>query len=274
MCRMIGLMPRVGSTVDAELLRAFRTLATDGKVKPNSPPGHSDGWGIVAWTPDGASTIYLGREPNDARVDPKYDQALETIEKSALSSPLIAHLRKASVGKKVVENTHPFTRGKWAFAHNGTIRKLNLRDRTDSEWFFNSLLLEIRLCGGDPVCAISRQVRAVREVYRYSSITFLMSDGQRLFAYRDCSKNPDYYTVFYAKTRNSFVVCQEKIFFDSPDIWQELGNGELLCVDRRLNYEVCALSKLLDLRKNGDLKSPSTADAEEEETRVTVAQHQ
>ena len=141
-----------------------------------------------------------------------------------------------------MENTHPFLRDKWAFAHNGTIRKLNLKDRTDSEWFFNCVMEELKPCNGDPVSAIARQVEAVREVYRYSSMTFLLSDGLTLYAYRDCADSPDYYTMYYTRTNDAFVVCQERIFESQ---WKELGNGQLLAIDRKLHHEIIDIPLLL-----------------------------
>ena len=240
MCRLLGVVPKGASSVDPHLLELFRGLALKGMVKPGSAPGHCDGWGIVAWGI--FSPYYLGREPVDASSDPKYEEAISKIRNGSLTSPMIAHLRKASIGTKRVENTHPFVRENWAFAHNGTIRKLNLKDSTDSEWFFNCVIDELKSCNRDPITAIARQVEAVREVYRYSSMNFLLSDGLTLYAYRDCLDNPEYYTMFYTKTKDAFVVCQEKIFEGQ---WKELENGQLLSIDRRLHYEVTDVHALL-----------------------------
>ena len=156
-------------------------------------------------------------------------------ESEHLSSPVLAHLRKASVGLKIRENTHPFTDGEWAFAHNGTIRKLNLKFTTDSQWFFESVLSDYRSNGKDMVAAISKQVEIVREIYRYSSLTFLLSNGRKTYGYRDCSSNEDYYTLFYAKTPTSLLISQEK-FVDAP--WVPLENGALLSVDEDLSLEI------------------------------------
>jgi glutamine amidotransferase len=34
---------------------------------------------------------------------------------------VLAHLRRATVGRVALENTHPFCHGSWVFAHNGTL---------------------------------------------------------------------------------------------------------------------------------------------------------
>jgi len=179
--------------------------------------------------------FYLGRESNDAFVDPLFEEACLRGDSLEETTPVIAHLRKASVGLKVRENTHPFVINEWAFAHNGTIRKLNLRYTTDSQWFFESIMDEYEKNGRDMVSAITKNVKNVREVYPYTSITFLLSNGTELYAYRDATANIEYYSLFFARTRGSFIITQER-FFEEP--WTELENGSLLILDSDLSTEV------------------------------------
>ncbi len=179
--------------------------------------------------------IYLGREPNDASVDPLFEEVCKKGEETPITSPLLAHLRKASIGLKIVENTHPFTQDEWAFAHNGTIRKLNLRYTTDSQWFFSCVLADYKSNGRDIVGAITRNVKTVREVYPYTSLTFLLSNGKEFFAYRDCSANLEFYTLCYAMTSRGMLISQEK-FIDAP--WIPIENGSLLKVNQDLSFEV------------------------------------
>ena len=131
-----------------------------------------------------------------------------------------------------MENTHPFTVGEWAFAHNGTIRKLNLHDQTDSEWFFLSLMNEFaKNRSSNVVELIKQRVATVRSLYNYSSITFLLSNGKTMYAYRDYTGHEDYYTLFYTKTNDATIVCQEKLF-DSR--WTGLENRQLLEIQEGL----------------------------------------
>ncbi len=232
MCRMLAVIPKSNSRIDPQLVMAFRELASCGMIPPGSKPGHSDGWGIVTWI-DGVPT-YLGREPKDAMTDEKYERACETISSFDHGAPLLVHLRKASVGLKIVANTHPFVSGNWAFAHNGTIRKLNLKKSTDSEWFFHCLLKEFEANNGDMIRAIEEQVRTVHASYHYTSITFNLSNGKETYVYRDCSKNPSYYGMYYTESRDSVVICQEKFF---PSDWQVVANGQLLKFDTSGNHE-------------------------------------
>jgi predicted glutamine amidotransferase len=226
-------MPEANSAIDFHIVRSFRKLASSGMVSPGSRPGHADGWGIVGWK-NGLPT-YLGREPTNAFEDPKFEEACITGFSSELNSPLIAHLRKASVGLKVKENTHPFVNGEWAFAHNGTIRKLNLRYTTDSLWFFQGLLNEYEHHGGDFTSSIQRSAESVHQIFPYTSLTFLISNGRTLYAYRDSSRNAEYYAIYYTRMTHSMVVAQEK-FFDAD--WRELPNHSLLSIDSDLHSEV------------------------------------
>jgi predicted glutamine amidotransferase len=223
MCRMVGFVPGDGNSVDFAKIRAFRSLASCGLVCEGSEPGHRDGWGIVTW--EGGTPTYLGREPRDATSDPLFEEACAKGEAMKTSSPVIAHLRKASIGLKIKENTHPFVQGEWAFAHNGTIRRLNLKYTTDSQWFFESIMAEAKQNGGDIPSAIAKNVKTVREVYPYTSITCLLSNGKELYAYRDAAANIEFYTIYYANTLEGFAVSQET-YFDAP--WKLLENGSLL----------------------------------------------
>ncbi|MFI5420789.1 MAG: class II glutamine amidotransferase, partial [Nitrososphaerales archaeon] len=182
---------------------------------------------------------YLAREPTNAFSDSKFEQACALGEKSGASSPLIAHLRKASMGLKIAENTHPFVNGGWAFAHNGTIRKLGLRVTTDSLWFFQGIMREYAKNGGDFLDAINMSVQSIYRTFPYTSLTFLASDGGQLYAYRDASRNAEYYAIYYATLRHSVVITQEK-YFEAD--WKELPNKGFLSVDRELKTDVVQLS--------------------------------
>ncbi len=217
--------------------RGFGKLASCGLVPPKSEPGHSDGWGLLSWA--NGLPIYLGREPSNAFQSKLYDQACEKIDRLKLKAPLIGHLRKASIGLKVVENTHPFVCRNWGFAHNGTIRKLHLKSTTDSQWFFESIMQEYERNGADMISAITERVNFVHEAYPYSSITFILSNGNELYAYRDCTKWHNYYEMYFTDTSDGMVFCQEK-FFESN--WQELQNRELIQVDSCLRFRIISLA--------------------------------
>lgn len=235
---MLAVIPGNEGCVDSRIVQRFQKLATCGMVPGRVKPGHSDGWGMVTWS-DGRP-LYLGREPNDAAIDPRYKQACTRIHQLNLKSPLIVHLRKASVGLKIRENTHPFVIDEWAFAHNGTIRRLNLKVKTDSQWFFESLMREYSSNGKRMIEAIQNEVRLVHEIYPYTSVTFILSNGKVVYAYRDCSKNDNYYGLYYTTEDDKLVICQEKIFSSN---WREIPNGDLFRVSADRSYEVIHIAK-------------------------------
>lgn len=81
---------------------------------------HGSGWGVATWT---AGRAVVRRGPVAAD-DPKSGWRAAVADASG--RPLVlAHLRKASMGRVSLENTHPFAFGPLAFAHNGTLYGLD-----------------------------------------------------------------------------------------------------------------------------------------------------
>lgn len=221
---MVAVVPLKNSILQSDLLQQFRQLAMSGKVPGKAKPGHRDGWGMVVWQK--GKPVYLGRAPTDALGDESFDIACEKLDDLKLSSHLLLHLRKASVGSKTIKNTHPFIGGNWAFAHNGTIYNIpHKSDSTDSKAFFEKIIRKSNR--KEMTAAIKDTILEIREKYRYSSITFLLSNGVELFAYREFRRAGDYYQLFHTVVNNRLVVSQER-FFDSN--WNELDNKQLLHV--------------------------------------------
>ena len=91
------------------------------------------------------------------------DKQFVEIASSIWSEAAIAHVRAATVGRVAEQNTHPFTFGTWAFAHNGTVdefehvaTRLDIGPfgppvgQTDSEMVFLWLLNRMGDYGLDP----------------------------------------------------------------------------------------------------------------------------
>ena len=78
---------------------------------------------------------------------------------------------------------------------------------TDSERFFRLLLQENERTGVVIEETIGRVVDRVAGVYNYSSLTFLLSDGDSLYAYADVSDigMEDYYRLTYAKNDDMVI---------------------------------------------------------------------
>lgn len=142
MCRLLGYVAsRPLAAVDvlgASSFKAFTSLASL----------HGDGWGL-AWRGADQTTHAVSR-PDSAALDPLYGE----LTREPLGSAGLVHLRWATGGLPVVpENTHPFTDGDYAFAHNGNIKPIarleellspasmaKLRGDTDSERYFRFVL--------------------------------------------------------------------------------------------------------------------------------------
>ncbi|MFO0661215.1 MAG: class II glutamine amidotransferase [Polyangiaceae bacterium] len=108
---------------------------------------------------------------------------------------VIAHVRQKTVGATMLKNTHPFRRGSFVLAHNGTIdgvgwltshtsteRRNEIEGETDSEKLFAFLMTRLDEHGtaeksgrrGGSMVALSQADR---------DGNFLFSDGSTLFAF-------------------------------------------------------------------------------------------
>lgn len=239
LCRMLGIISR--EPIPSRYLCDFRELAKIGKVpKGAREPGHKDGWGIVYY--DAGMPKYLGIQPTNALEDKKYDTALGKLEELQISGALVAHLRKRSVGTVCLENTLPFVRRRWCFAHNGTIYNFHIevegekKDATDSKRLFQMLIQEIESSGNGFEDAIERVVAGIRTNYKYTSLTFLLSNGTKLYAYRDFSgpEDEDYYGLMYAKDDQMVLFIQEPIWDKD---WTIVSNKSLVVVDKELGIK-------------------------------------
>ncbi|MFQ5762660.1 MAG: class II glutamine amidotransferase [Candidatus Bathyarchaeia archaeon] len=215
-------------------LRDFRVLAEEGLVAASQEPGHKAGWGIVAYSQ--GQPIYIARRPTDASTDPAYLEACSRLDRVTHDGMVLVHLRKAAPATIGETNTHPFTYDCWAFAHNGGIKNpewpqgIPLEGSTDSERFFKTICLHMRE-GRQATEAIRRSVEDIRSSRKYSSLTFLMTDGRSLYAYREYNRDAEYYTLLYAHLGDSVLLCQEPLW-NLP--WQETPNRALVTVEGRL----------------------------------------
>jgi len=242
MCRMIAIIGNPPQKRD--LLLRFRCLSIHGKVPNGVPLGHEDGWGFLSYK-NGLPT-YLMKSIDSAWKDQKHELAIEKI--AGDEQTILLHLRKASSGhRRSLENTQPFVSAKypkWSFSHNGTIYSPLFRPdsgESDSRILFEKLLetIEKRESSISIESAITNGLERIREEIinnpgekgTYSSLTFMLSDGESAYILRDFTseKNSDYYTMFYLELEGAAIFCQEKILDGS---WKPLANKELATVNR------------------------------------------
>lgn len=140
MCRLLAVSTRDDRPLAEAYSEQFEAFTSQSCL-------HTDGWGL-AWYENGH--LSTGRDIDEAHASGLYR---DLTTHRARGPIMLAHLRKASEGLATeIANTHPFTDGDIAFAHNGefdlsdALRRAVL-DRggrtpfgtTDTELFFSLL---------------------------------------------------------------------------------------------------------------------------------------
>jgi len=138
------------------------------------------------------------------------DENLLNLCRMVSSHLFVAHVRASTTGETMRTNCHPFTHNQWCFAHNGQIggyrhikRELEKllsddlynarRGTTDSELLF--LFLLQKGLQDNPTLACSEAIQALENMRKEKGITeplrltFVLSDGLRLFGVRYASDN-------------------------------------------------------------------------------------
>jgi predicted glutamine amidotransferase len=236
MCRLLALASRAPTTLMDVLGHELSSFV-------NLSRHHADGWGM-AWR-DGSDELSVAKDIGPAHSS----DLLEKLSRTADSDLALLHLRLATPGLGIaLENTHPFTAGAAAFAHNGAIKpfeeldsllaveeRCQLRGTTDSERYFLAFLAALERTG-----SIERALPGLFERicgrYQYSSLNFALLTSERLYAV--CAFNPDdevlretpdYYTLRYRVAPDAVVVGSSG-WADGD--WEALANRQVLVVER------------------------------------------
>jgi predicted glutamine amidotransferase len=205
MCRLYGFLATEPTRLECSLVAAQNALQNQSD-RDNRGVRNADGWGIAHWAGDDREVV---RSTMPAFADDRFVE----IASGIWSEAAIAHVRAATVGTISPNNTHPFTFGTWAFAHNGTIPAFDhVATRldagpygppdgdTDSELAFLWLLNRMKEYGLDPgeradslqpiVELLADSVLELVEISMRSGATeqpklnFVLSDGRHLAASR------------------------------------------------------------------------------------------
>ncbi len=207
MCRLYGFRASEATKVECTLIHAQNALLIQSRGDLRGV-SHADGWGIACYADAG---LEVERQHTAAHADALFSATAERI----YAQTVVAHIRRATVGKASLFNTHPFQYGIWVFAHNGTLPPFDeLRGElvtethpllqqhrhgtTDSEQAFYWLLTRMAKTGIDlaaPVDDVDTMVsvfaRSVAELAercekrrpeREAKLNFLMTDGRMLVA--------------------------------------------------------------------------------------------
>lgn len=209
MCRLYGFRANEETKVECTLVHAQNALMLQSRADMLGH-SHSDGWGIAYYHKEHPE---VERRATAAFEDLYFSETAERI----FTRAVVAHVRMATIGVPSVYNSHPFTHGVWAFAHNGTVRGFDkLREEmvaethaqlqncwqgtTDSEHAFYWLLSRMADAGipwarqasdvvalGDLLaCAVDELARrcAKAEPEKPAKLNFLLTDGRSLVVSR------------------------------------------------------------------------------------------
>lgn len=206
---------------------------------------HADGWGTARAEGD---RIVTEVEPDAARSSDRFAH----MAYSAPTDLALVHLRWATMGLPVApQNTHPFTDGAVAFAHNGSVSppgalealiserwKPFLRGDTDSERYF--LALMSRLHGVEPTPeavarAYAELLTEIMSSFTYTSLNSMLITPDHLVvacAFDEeaaaTDEEPEYFRLRYRVHEDHVLVSSS----GWGKGWNTLPNGHVLVVDR------------------------------------------
>jgi len=218
MGRLFGMVGEVPLS-PREDLQAFYALAN---------PGYPDGWGISGFNIERA--VYFGRSPQSVFSNPPlYETAIQKAEKSK-TKVIVGHFRKSADGVTDISRVHPFHHRDWVLAHDGALSKPDLfqlsdtapQGQTDSERLLH-WLLERMIPEEDYTTALVAALQELRPMMEYTSLTFLLTDGQQLWAYREAKEKQ---TLFWKKSGDKHVLCSEPLGASSE--WKDVMQKTLL----------------------------------------------
>lgn len=226
MCRLFAMIGDAPLPVSGAI-EPFTALCKKGAVLPCATPGHEDGWGFSGFSKGRA--VYFDRQMKALEATPERLPAVIQRIVSIESPLVVGHLRKGATHLVEMGDVQPFHYRDWVFAHNGNIfdaQKLDIADyqtqgRTDSERFLVWLVDQVGVAI-DPTEALAEILSTVREKLHFNSLTFLLSEGTTLWAYREISKEAlekgvtladrqNYFTLFMGKVGETAVLCSEAI---------------------------------------------------------------
>jgi len=223
---------------------------------------HRDGWGLAVFEASAGWSLHKGV------LCANEDARFRDLAVGSRGELLVSHIRQKTVGETSLDNTHPFSSGRWIFAHNGTIkdiaflreraseqRRAQVRGQTDSELLFAYLLTRLDAAGvtdADASRATDAAVRdAAAEARAHQGIgafNFLLSNGTTMYAHRFgrtlCllersphdevrpSRRSQDGTVVetpWSQRRHAIFVASEHM---TNEPWQTIDEGMLLRIDR------------------------------------------
>jgi glutamine amidotransferase len=270
MCRVLGCVAAEPVSLRHELLEAENPMIRQSEH-------HDSGWGMAVYNRGRGDEPKCVRFPQAAFTDEGFVDATDMRGRI-----FNAHVRRATMGGLVLENTHPFCMGPYSFCHNGTVlhfpRLLELgvpkpSGTTDSEHMFNYLITH--LDRRDIVGSLRRVVEGVISRSQFSGLNFLFGDGEKLYAYR-----LGVFELHWLHRPGQLLVASEQI---TGEAWHSVAQDVLLTLDpddieephaqRLVGDAVVAKADIVKYEEGSDLRGEERGRfAEERAARMAAAE--
>jgi glutamine amidotransferase len=209
MCRFVAVISK--EDIDLErYLELLKVQSSEGKRGP-----HRDGFGFWILS-DGGEHYYRTTLP-----------AWEFAGYIPEGHIAFFHARKRGLkGAPVdISNVHPFIKDGYVFMHNGSV-KIKKHPKsigsTDSESFFLTLLEK----------GIEVGLNYIRDNFSFTSLNFVMWDGNKMIIFRLAKIMKNYFTIFMKEESERIIISTE-----GDTSWKEIGNGEMVIIHRDLSSE-------------------------------------
>ncbi|PFH27166.1 glutamine amidotransferase [Burkholderia sp. JKS000303] len=281
MCQLLGM----NCAAPTDVTFSFTGFAARGGLTDH----HADGWGI-AFFEDKACRLFIDQQASAT------SPIAEMVKRYPIKSKnTIAHIRKATQGHILLENSHPFMRELWGrhwiFAHNGDLQDYEPDldgsvyhpvGTTDSEKAFCVLMQGLREAfpGAQPPLPelFERVGELTRGITDHGVFNFLMSNGQALFAH--CSTRLHYLvrrwpfstahlvdedlSIDFAKytTPEDRVAVIATQPLTDDEIWTSFEPGELImfqCGDVAARMQIPVPERVLEKLRNPALDASASA---------------
>ncbi len=205
MCRLLAVKDRRPVTM-APYLASFAAMARSSREY------QGDGWGC-AWREGSSWRLYRS-------VTPIWEDNLSRFGEARL---FVAHARSAFRNEGVaVENNMPFVAAPLAFAFNGELHGVRIREdgRIGAEKLFNTVR---RLTNGSVADGLAKAARVIRRRTAYvRAMNVLLSDGERIYLHTYFQEQPQYFTMHVARQDGRLAVCSEPLPVE--DAWRPIPN--------------------------------------------------
>jgi len=255
--------------------RVHHSLVTEKNSLRTQSREHQDGWGIASYDKGELPEVAHGLGAAHS------DREFERVSGLLSSHAVLAHVRRASVGRVHLHNAHPFLYRAWAFAHNGTIsdfdqhrqaleqeidpafRKL-IGGETDSERCFYIFLTRLRAIASDfakadaasLAAALAQTMRVVSQLTDradlLSSMNFIVTNGRLMAATRrqrtlfvsDRSQHRSKTAHRLANDArlSQLVIASEEL--TSEDHWHPVPEEGIVSIDGDMRFRSWQVSEL------------------------------